>query len=198
MKVNFKRILSAAAALLIIGLVIVVYLQYTQIERFMNLDKDIELTGATTKEIPNISPAECETQCKSNPACIAAIVKKNGKGCLLKSTIGSEITSYSMSALRFPCELYNDVDFTGKGMGLDVGKYYLTDLKTKGYTDKSLRSIKMRDGYKITIYDKDAFGGNYVSFTTSQPDLDVIIRDPRVEPNIKWTNAVSSVMIERI
>lgn len=199
MVINFTRIFIAIIAFIILSLVIIVILQNKQLEHFaMLLDENITLTGTTVKTLPELDMAQCDDECKKNPACVAATIKSGEKGCWLKSTIGTTVSDNIMSSLRFPCELYDKIEFNGKGIGLDVGKYTLSDLQMKGYTEKSLRSIKLRDGYKVTIYDKDAFGGLSVNFTTSQPDLQIIVRDPSVEPSKRWSNAVSSVVVDKI
>ena len=197
MRINLTRVLAATAALLIIALVVIVILQYRRIEHFMIMEKESDLSGTTMRSLDNLDAARCESECTKDPSCKAAVLRSDGT-CLLKSTIGMPIQDTNSSALVFPCELYEGVEFEGKGVVIDAGRYTLTDLQQKGYTDKSLSSFKLRDGYKITLYEKNGFGGSYVSFTTSQPDLGVVVRDPRTEPSIKWTNSVSSIVLERV
>jgi hypothetical protein len=197
MMINLQRVIVAATSLIIIGLVVIIVLQYRRIENFMNIDKNTDLFGKTISEMEKKYASSCEAECKKNPACTAAVIKDDGT-CLLKSTIGEQIQDATSAAIRYPCELYDDIEFRGKGITIDIGRYNLSDLQKKGYSDKSLKSIKLRDGYKITVYDKNGFSGNDVSFTTSQPDLSVIIRDPRPEPTIKWDKAVSSIILQRV
>ena len=199
MALNLARVIITVTAFVIIGLVIIIILQNRAIETFsMIVDRNTTLTGTVTKTIPDISARKCGDECANTPSCIAANVGSGNKGCWLKSTIGQKITDPYMASLRFPCELYDKKDFKGKGVGLDVGKYTLADLKKKGYIDKSLSSFKMRDGYKITLYDKDAFGGLSAEFKTSQPDLHVVIRDKKGHQNLRWIDAVSSVEIKKM
>ena len=88
-----------------------------------------------------------------------------------------------------PCQIYDGVKFGGGStISLDVGRYTLQNLVDKGYTDNSIQSFKLRDGYKITLYENGDFTGNSVSFTTSQSDLNAI--------STTLKNAVSSVVVE--
>jgi hypothetical protein len=196
MRINLTRVLAATAALLILGLVVIVVIQYRRIEHFMIKEYEKDLSGTTMRSLSNLSAERCDSECTNDPSCKAAVMKSDGS-CLLKSTIGVPVSDIYSTSLVFPCELYEDIEFGGKGVTIDVGMYTLTDLQNRGYTDKSLSSFKLRDGYKITLYEKNGFGGNSVSFKTSQPDLGVVVRDPRTEPTIKWTNAVSSIVLEK-
>ncbi len=197
MKINLTRVLVATAALVIIALVVVIILQYRRLEHFMVVRDGHDISGTTLRTVENQDLATCESECKKDPSCKAAVLKSDGN-CLLKSTIGLPLQDTNSSALVFPCELYDDIEFNGRGVPIDTGRHTLTDLQQKGYTDKSLKSLKLMDGYKITIYEKNGFGGSHVSFTTSQPDLGVVVRDHRTEPSIKWTNAASSIVLEKI
>jgi hypothetical protein len=199
MAINFQRLFIAITAFIIIGLTILVILQNKTIEKFsMILEKNVRLTGADNKILPDVDINKCQEECKKTPNCIAANVGEKGMGCWLKSTVGKTITDANVSSLRFPCELYTKPEFGGKGLGLDVGKYTLSNLKEKGYVDKSLMSIRLRDGYRITVYDKDAFGGMHASFIASQPNLHIVLRDSTVEPPLRWSKSVSSIEIAKI
>lgn len=185
-------------AIIVIGLVILVILQQKQVEKFsMIMEKDTNITDSTLRTFSGIDAAQCEQECKNNPACFGATVGSDGK-CWLKSSANKLVSDSFTSTLRFPCEMYDKIEFDGKGIGLDIGKYTLTDLQTKGYNEKSALSIKIRNGYKVTIFDKDAFGGNSISFKTNQPDLGMIVKDERTEPTLKWSGSVSSVIVEAL
>lgn len=193
---NLQRVFITTIALIIIGLVLIIILQNKRLEYFMVKDNKINLTGDTLVTMDNLDYIQCGDECKKNPACIAAVIDKK-KRCYLKSTIGSTITDISAATIRYPCELYSDVEFNGTGIGLDVGSYMLSDLQANGYIDKSLKSFRLRDGYKITVYERNAYGGLSATFSTSQPDLSVIVRDTKLDPPSKWSNAVSSIVISQ-
>lgn len=196
MRIHLQRVLIATASLVIVALVLIVFLQNRRLEQFMTQQKDMDMTGDTLLTIDNVDATQCELECQKNPACKAAVVK-NKNTCVLKSTLGVPVQNMTSMSLRFPCELYDDIEFQGKGVPLDVGKYTLSDLEKKGYMDRSLMSVKIMDGYKLTVYDEIGFGGNRASFTNSQPNLGVVVRDPTTEPTRKWTGAVRSVVVKK-
>lgn len=199
MAINFKRIFVVLFSFVLIGLVLMMILQRRMVERFdMLIDKNVNLTGTIRKTLTNVDVDGCEIECKKTPDCIAANINFEKGVCWLKSTIGDVISDNQLSSLRYPCEIYDRKEFVGKGIGLDVGKYTLENLKQKGYMDKSLLSIRIRDGYKITVYDKDAYSGISKSFTTSQPDMELIVRDENKLPPLTWSFAVSSIDIEKV
>lgn len=192
---NLQRVFVAIVAFIILGLVILVILQNRMIEKFsMILEQNTKVTGEDLDMKPDMDQEECSTACKNNPACFAANMNQNGNICWLKSTAGNRATDSKMSSLRFPVELYDQADFKGKGLGLDVGKYNLKDLQAKGYADNTLQSIRVRDGYRIKVYENDGRSGASASFITSQPNLGVVLD----RKSNKWSNRVSSVLIEAV
>jgi hypothetical protein len=194
---NVQRVLLATGSLVVIALVIIIVIQYRQLEHFMDITTKKNLTGSMLNEKRDVlDAAMCESECKKNPACKAAVIKRNGR-CILKSTVGNEIDDMNSTALRFPCEIYNGTDFRGRGISLDVGRYNLADLQMKGMRDNTARSIKIMRGYKVTVYNARAFAGRQVTFTMSQPDLGVVIRDGSVNPPLMWADAISSIVVEK-
>jgi hypothetical protein len=193
---NFQRVLLAIGSIIIVGLVLVIVLQQKRLEQFMTIQEGTTLTGKTLSMMEGKTPAMCETECKRTSDCKAAVIRKDGT-CMLKSTIGNPMLDKSMSSLRFPCELYDGIEFHGSSIMLEQGDYDLTDLEKKGYKDKALMSIRVQDGYRVTLYDKRGFSGNFVSFTASQPDLGVVVRDASTDQKLLWSNAVSSLVIEK-
>ena len=193
---NVQRVLLATGSLVIIALVIIIVVQYRQLEHFMVIRRKRNLTGRTLEKKSEIlDAAMCESECKKNPACKAAVIKRNGR-CLLKSTVGKSRRDVNATLLRFPCEIYDGTDFRGRGISLDVGRYNLTDLQMKGMRNNTARSIKIMRGYKVTVYNARAFAGRQVTFTMSQPDLGVVIRDGSKNPPLMWADALTSVVVE--
>lgn len=198
MRINLQRVMIAVASLVIVALVMIVYLQNQRLEQFMVWRKDTDMTGDTLKTIDNTDIYRCETECQNTQSCKGAVQKtNNNNSCILKSTLGVPVQDSSSISLQFPCELYNGYNFTGKIVPIDVGRYTLTDLQAKGYEDRSLSSLKIANGYKLTIYDENGFGGNKAVFTTSQPKLGVVVRDPTTDPPKKWNNVVRSLVLEK-
>ena len=54
---------------------------------------------------------------------------------------------------------YQDCDFQGKSFTLAEGNYDLSALRTRGYTNDQLSSLRVPDGYEVVLYDDNPFGG---------------------------------------
>jgi len=194
---NLQRVLLASGSILLIGLVIIVVIQFRNMEHFMEIQKNQRVRG---KNLPAINEVlditMCQKRCKKDPNCRAATIKSNGR-CRLKSTIGTTVPDERYSSLRYPCEIYDSTDFIGNGVYLDVGKYNLTRLRRKGLNNNSASSIRLLPGYKITIYNGHEFNGRRTTFNTSQTNLNSSIRDPSKTPPLTWMDAISSVLVEK-
>lgn len=69
-------------------------------------------------------------------------------------------------------KLYAGDDFTGKGIGLEVGDYLSEDLTAMNFPDKSLASIELQAGYVAELFDEDNFSGNSKMISSSSVNLD--------------------------
>ena len=69
-------------------------------------------------------------------------------------------------------KLYSGDNFTGKGIGLDVGDYLLKDLTAMNFQDNSLASIQLKSGYIAELFDADNFSGNSKIITSTSANLD--------------------------
>ena len=195
---NLQRVLLASGSLLVIGLVIIIVIQYRNMEHFMEIQTKQRMRGKNlppTDDVLDISM--CEDRCKANPECKAATIKSNGR-CTLKSTVGKAIPDERYSSLRYPCEIYDSTNFKGNGIYLDVGRYDKTELEMKGLKNNTARSIRLMPGYKITVYNAAGFSGRKVTFNTSQNNLGTSVRYGRKNPSLTWENALTSVEIEKI
>ncbi|WP_281309910.1 RICIN domain-containing protein [Flavobacterium flavigenum] len=63
--------------------------------------------------------------------------------------------------------VYQDITFTGYTAGLNVGDYTLAQLRAKGILDNDITSLKITEGYKVTVYDGDNFTGASKDFTAT-------------------------------
>jgi hypothetical protein len=68
--------------------------------------------------------------------------------------------------------LYAGCDYTGKVIGLDVGDYRLSDLEVLGFTDNTLASITLQEGYTAILFENDGFGGESKVIDSSSACLD--------------------------
>lgn len=63
--------------------------------------------------------------------------------------------------------VYQDVNFGGYTAGLNVGDYTLAQLQAKGILDNDITSLKITEGYKVTVYENDNFTGASRDFTAT-------------------------------
>jgi predicted alpha-1,6-mannanase (GH76 family) len=63
--------------------------------------------------------------------------------------------------------VYQDITFSGYTAGLNVGDYTLAQLRAKGILDNDITSLKITEGYKVTVYDGDNFTGASRDFTAT-------------------------------
>jgi len=68
--------------------------------------------------------------------------------------------------------LYSDCDMGGTEIGIAAGEYSLAALEAAGYTDNSLSSLVMEDGYETVLYDEDDFGGSSLLLSESASCLE--------------------------
>ncbi|UII22318.1 carbohydrate-binding protein [Fulvivirga ligni] len=67
-----------------------------------------------------------------------------------------------------PVAIFRDVDYAGfYSTGLPIGKYTTADLEFRGMPDNQITSVKVRDGYKITMYLNDNFQGDSLVRTSN-------------------------------
>ena len=79
-----------------------------------------------------------------------------------------KITSLKIIDIRpYVFTAFQDVSFGGYSSGLDVGDYTLAQLKDKGISDNDITSLKLAEGFKVTVYDGDNFTGAAVDFTAT-------------------------------
>lgn len=85
-----------------------------------------------------------------------------------------------------PVIVYKHINYDGKAISLEVGNYVLSNLQSKGILNDDISSIKVEEGYKITIYEHDNYGGKKLTLLQSSPNL----------VPLKWNDIISSIKIE--
>lgn len=60
---------------------------------------------------------------------------------------------------------FQDVNYSGYSVGLDVGDYTLFELQAKGIANNDITSLKIAEGFKVILYDGDNFTGTSKEFT---------------------------------
>ena len=85
-------------------------------------------------------------------------------------------------------KLYAEDNFTGKGIGLEVGDYLLEDLTAMNFLNNSLASIELQDGYVAELFDEDNFSGDSQIISSTSANLDTKL----------FKNKTTSLIIRRI
>ena len=85
-----------------------------------------------------------------------------------------------------PIIVYRNNNYDEHLASLEVGNYKLSDLELKGISDNNIGSIKVNNGYKITIFEYDNFEGNHLILLDSSPNL--ILSN--------WFYLISSIKVE--
>jgi hypothetical protein len=80
--------------------------------------------------------------------------------------------------------VYKDCNYAGTSIGLDVGDYNLTRLRSLGVQDDDISSIRIKQGYKVLLYQDDNFTG---SSTVVNGDLSCF--------DATWNDRVTSIRI---
>ena len=62
--------------------------------------------------------------------------------------------------------IFQNVNFTGYNVALDLGDYTLAQLQSKGITDNDISSFKISKGFKVTLYEGDNFTGVSKDFSS--------------------------------
>jgi len=61
--------------------------------------------------------------------------------------------------------VYQNCNYTGYAIALPAGNYTLAQLKSYGVVNDDLSSVRLENGYKITLYQNDNFGGESLLVT---------------------------------
>jgi alpha-L-fucosidase len=69
--------------------------------------------------------------------------------------------------------VFGDVGYSGPSAALKVGSYTTAQLQTAGIGGRSISSIMIASGYRVTAYQNDGFSGTAWTFTSNNPDLRV-------------------------
>ncbi|MDL2256822.1 RICIN domain-containing protein [Bacteroidales bacterium OttesenSCG-928-I14] len=83
--------------------------------------------------------------------------------------------------------LYSDSDYSGKGIGLSVGKYTSGDLLNLGFEINTLSSFSMDEGYIVELYPSDNFEGTAKVLSAGINNLE----------DIDFDNSTNSLILRR-
>ncbi|WP_010182664.1 beta/gamma crystallin-related protein [Aquimarina agarilytica] len=91
--------------------------------------------------------------------------------------------------------VYKDCGFNGKSVVLKSGNYTISQLANLGILNDDISSIKIPNGYKMTIYQHNNFRGYNASFTSDTKCLSNIKKGRTNDSN--WNDDISSIRIEK-
>lgn len=80
---------------------------------------------------------------------------------------------------------YGQCNYKGPGVELGVGEYSTAELSRVGIPDDAIASIKVPEGFSVTVHENDGFGGRYGTLDSSDSCLE----------NNGFANLVSSLSI---
>jgi hypothetical protein len=83
---------------------------------------------------------------------------------------------------------YIESSFGGEPVSLPVGEYCTAALSSYGLSDKSIRSLQIHSGYKLTTWTSDGFTGSEKEWKDTEAE------SPRLGA---WANRISSLKIEK-
>ncbi|MBQ8055201.1 MAG: RICIN domain-containing protein, partial [Paludibacteraceae bacterium] len=83
--------------------------------------------------------------------------------------------------------IYDDLNYGGRSLDLPIGSFTASQLLVYGFPNKILTSLKVNDGYKITLYSGDNFTGESVSYTSNVNWI-----------GAEWNDKMMSVKIEGV
>ncbi|CDM68969.1 putative cellulase [Clostridium bornimense] len=84
--------------------------------------------------------------------------------------------------------VYEKVKYKGKKVDLKVGTYTLSEMKKLGIKNDWVSAVKVKSGYKITLYEDDNFKGNKLVKKSNNSDLN----------KHNFDNITSSIKVEKI
>ena len=82
------------------------------------------------------------------------------------STGGSTTDDSDNNSTSGVATLYEHSNYGGWAVSLEEGSYDYKDILAKGIVNDQISSLRVSDGYKVTIYDDEGFKGKSKEFTS--------------------------------
>jgi len=97
--------------------------------------------------------------------------------------------------IKNPVTVYQNANYNGWAIALDVGEYDMFELFNKGIFNDEASSVKVASGYKVTLYEHYDFTGKNIELTSDSSNLaaygmDNMVSAIKVEPNNAKTSSV--------
>ena len=119
-------------------------------------------------------------------------ISKEKMNALISFMDGSYPIVIADDFLEQPVTVFAEKEYRGARVNLVEGRYTSDDLSRLGVKKQDISSIKVKDGYRVTIFDRDEFGGNKETFTEDAADLEKVN-----SPQGNWDNKPVSLIVER-
>ncbi len=91
-----------------------------------------------------------------------------------------------------PVTLYQHTNFGGYSAGFEPGSYMVGQLRDCGVQNDYVSSLKVKSGFKATLYEHDQLEGSALTKTGDDPTL----VDDRTNDGLSWNDQMSSLKVE--
>ena len=119
-------------------------------------------------------------------------ISKEKKNALLSFLDGSYPVIIADDFLEQPVTVFAESEYKGARVNLTEGEYTSKQLAALGVKRLDISSVKVKEGYRLTVFDGDEFTGNRETFTKDVPDF-----TKQVNGAGNWDNKTLSLIIER-
>ncbi len=161
-------------------------LNVNTVSRHGNLDILVRLFNASGTQIGSFNPAGLNATVTASLAAGKYFISVDGTGAGNPATNGysdyASLGSYTITGTIPPgtvvtpsgpvaVTVYKDCSYGGYAIGLAEGDYTLAQLQAKGISNDDISSLKVVQGYKVTLYNNDNFGGSTYTATADNSCL---------------------------
>ncbi len=123
-------------------------------------------------------------------------ITKEKKEALISYLNGSYPVVAAKDFFESPATVYQDIDYKGYSVNLEVGEYHLADLERLGIKNDDITSLKVKDGYRVICYWDDDFASESITLTD---EISYIGWKKSAEHAPEdWNDAVSAIKVELI
>ena len=119
-------------------------------------------------------------------------ISKEKMNALISFLDGSYPVIIADDFLEQPVTVFADKEYKGARVNLTEGEYTGRQLMALGVKSQDISSVKVKEGYRLTVFDGDEFTGNSATFTKDVLDL---TKQANITGN--WDNKTVSLIIER-
>ena len=119
-------------------------------------------------------------------------ISKEKMNALISFLDGSYPVIIADDFLEQPVTVFADKEYKGARVNLTEGEYTARQLTALGVKSQDISSVKVKEGYRITVFDGDEFTGNSETFTKDAIDL-----SKQANGANNWDNKTVSLIIER-